>query len=88
MASKSKKPAPPAADPSTVVSVDIPVAPVDEAAHMAQHIEIQFLSYSQRRALRSVYNATRDAKHLENGRAVRNNADAIRYILERIARKG
>lgn len=64
--------------------VTLPLAEIDDAAYLSQHVEAQ-LTRVQARALRQVFNALRkEAALLTNGRYVQSMADTVRWILEQI----
>jgi len=78
-------PEPAATQPAArVVSIDVPVAPIDPDAYLSDHIEGR-LTPAQKRGLRGVLNGA-DASHarLASGRVVQTSIDAVRLVLEAI----
>lgn len=69
------------------ITVQVPVKAVRPDVHIPIHVEIQ-LSREQGMALKRVYAALEgEGVRLRNDRRVRSCADAVRFVLEKIAEK-
>ncbi|GMW02639.1 MAG: hypothetical protein AMXMBFR84_37750 [Candidatus Hydrogenedentota bacterium] len=67
-------------------SVDIPILSELPAGYLSGHIDINQMTPRQRGAIRRINAAlVAQGATLENGRFVKTNADAVKWILERVA---
>ncbi len=79
--------------PSTV-SIDVPLGQVDldqvaaGKLHLSRHVEIGRLTHDQKLALRRLQRGLdQSGARLANGKRIGSNADAVRWLLEQVAKE-
>ena len=79
-----KKPAGKAVAAPTAVTIEVPVAPIEDG-YLTRHVEAQ-LDEPERRALRGLFNGLVAAdERLANGRPIERMSHAIRWLLQQVA---
>ena len=70
--------------PASVI-IEVPLGPLDQG-YLSRHVEARFTSEVQRQAMRRLTNGLRQAgEKLEDGKPVTTHADAVKWLLERMA---
>ena len=70
-----------------MVTVEFPFGEINPQEYLGRSCHVNLLSTSQAKALRGVFNGARKANlTLESGRPVASPSDAVRLILETIAK--